>query len=126
MSDGRLAPYKEWPPCEGRKPSYLNFITGVSGAIYPPEYLKFLKQQGRAFTSSCPYGDDIWLSVNALRGGFKVAQVENKQHLFPSIPGSQKQRLFDINVVAGLNQAQLRNTYSESDLLALREYADMS
>ena len=126
LSNGRLAPYKEWQPCEGRKPSYLNFITGVSGVIYPPEYLKFLKQQGRAFTRSCPYGDDIWLSVNALRGGFKVAQVENKQHIFPSVPGSQKQRLFDINVVAGLNQAQLRNTYTESDLLALRECTDMS
>jgi hypothetical protein len=126
MSDGRFTPYKDWLPCEGRQPSHLNFITGVSGAIYPPGYLKFLKQQGKAFTQSCPYGDDIWLSVNALRGGFKVAQVGDKQRLFPTIPGSQKRRLYDINVVSGLNQAQLRMTYSEADLLALRDFGAVS
>lgn len=119
MIDGRLAPYKDWRGCTGSEPSHLNFITGVSGAIYPPEFLKFLKQQGTAFTQSCPYGDDIWLSVNALRGGFKVAQITNKPRFFTAIPGSQKRRLYDLNVVSGLNQAQLRTTYSEKDLLAL-------
>jgi hypothetical protein len=39
------------------------------------------------------------------------------------IPGSQKQRLYDINVLAGLNQAHLRKTYSEADLLALNDFA---
>jgi len=121
MSGARLAPYNEWRPCEDTQPSHLNFITGVSGVIYPPVYLKYLKQQGRAFMQSCPYADDIWLSVNALRSGFKVAQVGSQQRLFPTIPGSQKERLYTINVVSGLNQAQLRRTYSEADLMALHD-----
>ena len=126
MSNGRLMPYNYWFPCEGRQPSHLNFITGVSGVIYPPRYLKYLKQQGKAFTQSCPYGDDIWLSVNALRSGFKVAQVGSKQGLFSTIPGSQKQRLYNTNVLSGLNQVQLRKTYSEADLLALHGFGAAS
>jgi len=122
MSGGQLMPYNSWLPCEDKQPSHLNFITGVSGVIYPPGYLKYLKQQGKAFTQFCPYGDDIWLSVNALRSGFKVAQIGSKQGLFPTIPGSQKQRLYDTNVLSGLNQVQLRKTYSESDLLALHNF----
>ena len=123
MSGGRLSPYNEWRPCEDTHPSHLNFITGVSGVIYPPGYLQYLKRQGKAFTQSCPYADDIWLSVNALRSGFKVAQVGSRQRLFPTIPGSQKERLYTINVLSGLNQAQLRRTYSEADLLALNDFA---
>ena len=126
MSGGRLMPYNDWLPCEGSQPSHLNFLTGVSGVIYPSGYLKYLKQQGKAFIQSCPYGDDIWLSVNALRSGFKVAQVGSKQRLFPMIPGSQKRRLYDINVLSGLNQAQLRKTYSEADLLALHDFGAVS
>jgi len=121
MSGGRLAPYNEWRPCEDTQPSHLNFITGVSGVIYPPGYLKYLKQQGGAFTQSCPYDDDIWLGVNALRSGFKVAQVGSQPRLFPTIPGSQKERLYTINVLSGLNQAQLRRTYSDADLMALQD-----
>jgi hypothetical protein len=126
MSCGRLMPYNSWTPCVDREPSHLNFITGVSGVIYPPEYLKYLKQQGKAFTQACPHGDDIWLSVNALRGGFKVAQIGRKQCLFPTIPKTQKRRLFDINVLSGLNQAQLRKTYSEADLMALHRFGAAS
>ena len=89
--------------------------------IYPPGYLQYLKQQGKALTQSCPYADDIWLSMNALRSGFKVAQVGSRQRLFPTIPGSQKERLYAINVLSGLNQAQLRRTYSEGDLMMLHD-----
>ena len=126
MSDGQLMPYNYWLPCEDTQPSHLNFVTGVSGVIYPPGYLKYLKQQGKAFTQSCPYADDIWLSVNALRSGFKVAQVGRKQGLFSTIPGSQKQRLYNTNVLSGLNQVQLRKTYSEADLLALHGFVAAS
>jgi hypothetical protein len=124
--DGRLAPYNDWAPCEDRQPSHFNFITGVSGVIYPPAYLDYLKAQGQAFRQVCPYGDDIWLSVNALRGGFKVAQVGHKQRMFTKIPGSQRRCLFDINVLSGLNQVQLRKTYSEADLAALLDSRAMS
>lgn len=117
-----LMPYSEWTPCLSTLPSHANFVTGVSGAIYPPGFLAFLKLQGMKFERCCPTSDDIWISVNALRSGFKIAQIGDVPAAFPEIPGSQKQRLFDINVLGGANQPQLMRTYSETDLANLRSH----
>jgi hypothetical protein len=51
-----------------------------------------------------------------------IAQVTNRSAHFLTIPGSQKQRLFDRNVIAGGNQYQLRETFTESDLAELRTH----
>jgi hypothetical protein len=126
IRNGRFTPYNEWFPCKDMQPSHCNFITGVSGVIYPPGYLKYLRQQGRAFTQYCPSGDDIWLSVNALRGRFRIAQVEGGQCEFMRIPGTQDKCLYDINVLCGQNQVQLRRTYSEADLSTLLACAEAS
>jgi hypothetical protein len=120
MTNTRLAPYQNWTYPGDTKPSHLNFITGVSGVIYPPAYLKYLKRQGTAFKHCCPTSDDIWLTVVALRGGFKIAQLTDKSSHFATIPNSQKTRLYDRNVVLGENQVQLMRTLSEADLSALR------
>jgi hypothetical protein len=122
MSGIRLIRYNSWLPCKGRKSRYLNFITGVSGVIYPPLYLKYLKRQGKAFSQSCPHGDDMWLSVNALRSALEVAQTGNMNGCIPTIPGSQQGRLHDMNALSGLKQWQLRKTCSGADLLALHGF----
>jgi hypothetical protein len=117
--DIRLLPYGSWRSCKNKYPSYLNFITGVSGAIYPPSYLKYLKQHGKAFMQCCPTSDDIWLTVSALRGGFKIAQLKDSSAGFTTIPKTQIKRLYDFNVSLGANQIQLVRTFSEADLSAL-------
>ena len=104
---------------EDTRPSHLNFITGVSGVIYPPDYLRYLKGHGTEFTRCCPHADDIWLTAVALRGGFKIAQLDPKPRLFATIPGSQSKRLYDLNVVLGENQVQLMATLSKADLALL-------
>lgn len=115
-------PYTEWNLATTTYPSHLGFITGVSGVIYPPQFLHVLKEQGRGFEDCCPGADDIWLTVNALRAGFKIAQVDKSARLFRKIPGSQRDRLFDSNVVLGENHRQLMTTFSDQDLWALRSY----
>jgi hypothetical protein len=117
--DTGLLPYGSWRPCKNSYPSHLNFITGVSGAIYPPSYLKYLKQHGKAFMQCCPTSDDIWLTVSALRAGFKIAQIKDNSEGFTTIPKTQKKRLYDFNVSLGANQIQLVRTFSEADLSAL-------
>jgi hypothetical protein len=119
MANARPTPYNSWAPCEDTRPSHLNFITGVSGVIYPPEYLLYLKQHGTEFTRCCPHSDDIWLTVIALRGGFKIAQLHHKPRFFTTIPNSQAKRLYDLNVILGENQVQLMRTLSKADLAAL-------
>jgi hypothetical protein len=116
MAGGRPTPYNSWAPCDDTRPSRLNFVTGVSGVIYPAAYLRRLKEAGAGFARRCPHADDIWLTVVALRGGFPIAQIEPQARLFPTIPGSQTKRLYDLNVVLGENQAQLMKTLSKGDL----------
>lgn len=119
LAMNRPAPYNSWAPCSDKIPSHLNFITGVSGVIYPPNYLHYLKEQGQGFLSCCPNADDIWLTITALRAGFKIAQINDKPGYFTSIPGSQRKRLYNFNVRLGENQIQLMRTISESDLTML-------
>ena len=119
MANGRPTPYNSWAPCEDTRPSHLNLITGVSGVIYPPEYLLHLKQYGPDFTQSCPHSDDIWLTVTALRGGFKIAQLYDTPRFFTTIPRSQTKRLYNLNVILGENQVQLMRTLSKTDLAVL-------
>lgn len=119
ITNTRLLPYGSWTPCANKHPSHLNFITGVSGVIYPPDYLKYLRQHGNAFMQRCPTSDDIWLTVTAFRGGFKIAQLKDNSAGFTTIPKTQLKRLFDFNVMLGGNQIQLMRTFSEVDLSAL-------
>jgi len=126
MTNTRLLPYNSWTPCENKHPSHLNFITGVSGVIYPPDYLTYLKQYGKAFMQCCPTNDDIWLTVIALRGGFKIAQLKDNSEHFTAIPKTYMKRLYDFNVLLGANQIQLIRTYSEVDLSALWNHQQAS
>jgi hypothetical protein len=122
MANARTTPYNSWAPCEDSRPSHLNLITGVSGVIYPPEYLLHLKQSGTDFTRCCPHSDDIWLTVIALRGGFKIAQLYDTPRIFTTIPRSQTKRLYNLNVILGENQVQLMRTLSKADLAALESH----
>ncbi len=117
--NSKFLPYNNWESCSDTKPSHANFINGVSGVIYPFEFLQYLKFKGDEFLRYCPIADDIWLTVNALRSGCKVAQIQNKPIHFNSIPGSQVNGLFHYNIISGGNQIQLIKTYSEEDISKL-------
>lgn len=115
---GRLLPYNMWEPCLSMAPSHLNLLTGVSGAIYPGAFLDFLKQQGTGFELACAHTDDVWLKINALRAGFRVAQVADRPMIFPDIEGSQLERLSDENLHGG-NQLALMSTLTPEDFTTL-------
>ena len=112
-------PYIDWSKCRTTHPSHLHFVTGVSGAIYPPELQALLKQAGAAFVQCCPTADDIWLTAIALRSGFKVAQVHALPRKYPVVPGTQRHKLFAANVLRGDNQAQLIRTFSQHEIAQL-------
>jgi hypothetical protein len=120
-----LTPYTSWPFGHDSAPSNLNFITGVGGVIYPPSFLAHLKEQGTAFSRCCPASDDIWLTLQAIRAGFEVAQVKARAYHPVTIPGSQTRSLHSTNVLQGANQVQLRQTFGPDDLLRLRAALEM-
>jgi hypothetical protein len=114
--DGAFAPYVRWRGCQSTKPSVRHFATGVSGCIYPPEFLHLLKLAGSGFLECCPKADDIWINVNALRAGFKVMQVGPRSLNFPFLPGTQDHGLSPVNVGDGENDRQIARTLTPSDI----------
>jgi hypothetical protein len=114
--DGELAPYVCWAGCQSTEPSARHFATGVSGCIYPPEFLHLLKLAGSGFLECCPRADDIWLNVNASRAGFKVMQIGPRSLNFPFIPGTQDRGLVRVNVGEGENDRQIARTLMPSDV----------
>lgn len=121
----QLAPYLEWPRSHSMQASPLNFLTGVSGVIYPAEFLRRVKAEGDVFMGMCPRADDVWLHRCAVEFGFDVHQVlsaEEHEH-WPMIPGSQEQTLMAANVLGGENDRQIRATYSEENLATMRSLA---
>lgn len=124
LQSGLLLPYFDWLPCqEGSQPSHFNYINSAYGVIFPPDYLLYLKQQGDSFSELCPDSDDIWFNVNALRSGFKVAQINNNPCTFMRM-FNLKGRSPYIDTKSGLIQYQLRKTYRATDLALLHETAN--
>ncbi len=116
IKDGKFLPYDMWPLCTTTEASFSNFGTGVSGVIYPPEFLLYLKNAGRDFMRSCPKADDIWLHVSAIRSGWKVRQISDQALELKMIPGSQEQALKLQNQYSEGNDRAIASTYSKEDI----------
>ena len=116
--------YNRWPFARDTEPRLYHFATGVSGVIYPVEFLNQLARAGTGFADCCARADDVWLHLQALRGGFGVRQIsEHKQH-FLVVPWTRASALHRSNLVAADgetgNDAQIRASYNEADIARLR------
>jgi hypothetical protein len=116
FADGGLSPYSQWKACATDQPSHQNFLTGVSGVIYPPSMIVALKNAGRGFLTCCPTADDIWLNAIAVRSGHMVRQIKSFAQHFDTIPRTQGIALMSHNVGYGGNDAQARATFTPFDL----------
>jgi hypothetical protein len=121
LHETALAPYEGWRMCHTTVPDIRHLATGVSGVIYPPEYLDVLKRAGPEFNGCCPKADDLWLHVQALRSGYRVRQFVKHFKEFPMIPGTQQIALQNYN--RGLqdagNDRQAAVTYTQQDIQIL-------
>jgi hypothetical protein len=120
FSGDSLASYVTWGRCRSDTPAFRYFGTGVSGCLYPPEFLRILKEAGRGFEAVCPKADDIWLHVNAIRAGYRIKQVFPWQINYPVLPDTQDMGLAVSNVHSSQNDSQIQATYTASDLDLLR------
>lgn len=122
LADGQILPYRDWGRALPR-PSALHMALGVSGVVYPPAFVRALRDAGDAFVHTCPKADDVWLHVVALRQGFQVQQILPEHNHPPTIPFTQDIALFHSNLLPDGNDAQIRKTYSAADLAALQQCA---
>jgi hypothetical protein len=117
LKEGEVAPYAGWEICTSGDPSFRNLATGVSGVIYPPQFLLGIRAAGDLFKDCCPKADDLWLHVQALRSGYKIRQMGREAIHFAMVPGSQKLCLFVGNVLRHEgNDRQVRSTYTKADV----------
>jgi hypothetical protein len=115
QSDG-LGPYNDWQMCSSTEANVLNFATGVSGVIYPPEFLSVLRKAGSEFERCCPRADDLWLNVQAVRSGYKVRQIVRQKDLhFLALRDTHQMALSNFNCQSG-NDHQAKLTYGQNDL----------
>ena len=121
-----LRPYSTWRLCRSGEPSLLHCAIGVSGVIYPPPFLDFLKDAGTTFLQTCPRADDLWLHVQAIRHGFQVRQIRRNPVHFPIVPGTQQAGLQQQNLHGSGNDEQAKKTYDATDIKALWSAANRS
>ena len=121
IEEGQFKSYQLWKSCHSTEASFLHFATGVSGCIYPIPLLSRLKAAGSVFQQLCPKADDVWLNVNALRGGFRVKQIRSWSIRFPLIPETQSTGLLHTNFHRSQNDEQIKNTYTAHDLVQLTD-----
>ena len=75
---GALAPYEDWGKhVEEETARFDNFLTGVGGALYPPECFTKEVLREDVFLKNSPNADDVWLWVMALLSGRRVRVVKN-------------------------------------------------
>jgi hypothetical protein len=119
VAGNNIAKFGTWKMCNSTKPSALNIAQGVSGVIYPAQFLQALKKAGRAFEECCARNDDFWLHVQALRRGQETKQVRPRPSKFPEIPGTQEEGLWVENNRIE-NDRQVKATYTPEDIRLLR------
>ena len=76
--NGDFASYRWWWVIRnGKSPSFLNFLTGGAGTLYPPNSLDKQVLDDELFESLCPTGDDIWFWAMSILNKTKFKIVDN-------------------------------------------------
>ncbi len=112
LTDGHITPYATWEPCWDTRPSLRNFATSGFGVAYPPAMIEALRNAGLAFREVAPKADDVWLSAVAARNRIRTRQVHWRPLVWPFIPGSQSEGLFQSNVIEGGNDRQIAAAFT--------------
>ena len=78
VKDGKILPYTEWPQSiADASESFINFLTGVGGVLYPPGILHKDVLDKSLYTTLTPMNDDIWFWAMAVLNDKKIRVVEN-------------------------------------------------
>lgn len=110
---GDIEKYINWDKeVNGGNASYLNFLTGVGGVLYPSGC--FNKEVGniRVLQDICPCADDVWFWAMAVFNNTKIRIVNNNiQSLTYIDPEEERKGIATLtmkNVLEGKNDEQIR------------------
>jgi hypothetical protein len=115
FNEGEIEKYESWKLVTSTQPKFCHVATGVGGVIYPPAFLRTLKNAGEGFVDLCPMGDDLWLHAQAVRAGYKIRQIRPQPLVPLAIPGTESAGLWKANIRGG-NDRQIATTYIVEDI----------
>ncbi|WP_291026212.1 glycosyltransferase [Helicobacter sp.] len=114
-ADNNLLPYHQWESCidyTKTSPSFLNFLTGVGGVLYPPHTLDKRVQDWSMFMNLCPTADDVWFWAMAVLQGTKINVIK---HNISELKGfaDEGNPLWHINCLQEQNDVQIKNILTQ-------------
>ena len=120
VENGVVFPYKEWWWEAGTEfPSYANFATGVSGVLYPLEFIRRVCDiQSAEFTQCALLNDDLWLHSRSVLFEIPTKQVSHTAALYAEHHPDAQTRLSNINV-GGNNDVIVKNIYTREVISAI-------
>ncbi len=78
LNNQGIAPYKKWTKkIRGTKASYLNFLTGVGGVLYPANCLYKDVLNEELFTEIAAKADDVWFWAMSVLNNTKTLVPKN-------------------------------------------------
>ena len=78
FTKNEIAPYKKWKKkIKTCKPSFVNFLTGAGGVLYPANCLYKDVTNENIFMEILPKADDIWFWAMAVLNGTKIFVPKN-------------------------------------------------
>lgn len=123
MKNDKLYKYEKWKKAiKSEKPSYLNFLTGVGGVLYPANIFNKEVFNEKQFTDLSPRADDIWFWAMAVLNNIKTKVVPGFDGLVYVNPERElrlngEMTLAAENVKLGGNDLQIRQVLANYPIL---------
>ena len=109
---GRIQKYLKWPLAADGETSLKVFPVGYNAVLYPPHSLHEDVLDQQTFQSLCPYADDIWFWIQAIRKGTQHHCIVDRKihnHSFDALYQfvHRGSALMHLNLDAQKNEKQL-------------------
>lgn len=121
LKDGKMAPYKEWElETELRKPSLLNFPTGVGGVLYAQGLIDEEVLNDEAFMKLAPTADDVWFKAMTLKKRVECEQIQLEcpfRDKFIFLDAMDDMALAKSNLIQNKNDSQISAVFETYNLI---------
>ena len=116
MTENNVNAYLEWhwEISFSRKPSYMNFCTGVGGVLYPPNSLPKETLRKEVFQKLAPKADDVWLKAMTVLTNYPHVKVDNVLPML-YVCNTQRQSLYQYN--KKYNDTQIKAVFEHYDIV---------
>lgn len=113
-----ILPYDLWPhSIITNQSSFMNFLVGCGGVLYPPNcfYKDILNKE--LFLSLTPYADDIWFYFMAILNGRKISQPAKPHLAFHYVNPYREYGITAGTTLTRINVGQSKNDYQFMEII---------